>query len=147
MTKNRSRGRLVSCFRSLAVAAASVALCACAPTSDQVGAENVKGGIQDLRRLSFVKDVPFVSKSNEEAQRMMTAKLTRDNTADDLRVGGAVGVMTGLFPVGTDLQSKEIELMNKQIAGFYDPNDKIMVEVRGKSVLGSTLIGRPQFAN
>jgi len=147
MTQNRSRARLVSCFRSLAVAAASLALCACAPTSDQVGAETIKGGIQDLRRLSFVKDVPFVSKSNEEAQQMMAAKLTRDNTEDDLRVGGQVGVMTGLFPAGTDLQSKEIELMNKQIAGFYDPHDKVMVEVRGKSVLGSALIGRPQFAN
>ena len=147
MTQSRSRGGLGSHCRLLAVAIVAIALGGCSPTSDQVGAENIKGGIQDLRRLSFVKDVPFVSKSNEEAQQMMTAKLTRDNSSDDLRVGGEVGVMTGLFPPGTDLQSKEIELMNKQIAGFYDPHDKVMVEVRGKSVLGSTLIGRPQFAN
>src|SRR5437870_12576293 len=118
MKRTRSRGRLVPCCRLLAVVAASLALCACTPTSDQVGAENVKGGIQELRRLTFVKDVPFVSKSNEEAQRIMAAKLTRDNTENDLRVGGQVGVMTGLFPAGTDLQSREIELMNKQIAGF-----------------------------
>jgi hypothetical protein len=131
---------------SLVALAAALLFPGCATNSDQVEAENVKGGIQDLRWLSFVNDVPFVSRSNDEAREMMTAKLTRDNSDEDLRVSGEVGAMTGLFPAGTDLRSKEIELMNQQIAGFYDPHDKIMVQVRGKSALGSALAGHPQFA-
>jgi hypothetical protein len=78
---------------------------------------------------------------------MMLGKLMRDNTDDDLLVGGQTGVMTGLFPPGTDLKAQEVKLMSEQVAGFYDPQSKEMVEVRGKTVLGTTLIGRPVFAN
>jgi hypothetical protein len=77
---------------------------------------------------------------------MMLGKLMRDNTNDELRIGGETGVMTGLFPPGTDLKAEELKLMRQQVAGFYDPHDKVMVEVRGKSVLGSTLAGRSSFS-
>jgi hypothetical protein len=78
---------------------------------------------------------------------MMLGKLTHDNTDEELRVGGETGVMTGLFPPGTDLKAQEIKLMTDQVAGFYDPQAKVMVEVRGKTVLGTTLIGRPVYSN
>jgi hypothetical protein len=71
----------------------------------------------------------------------------RDNTDDQLRVGGLSGAMTGLFPAGTDLKREEMKLMRQQVAGFYDPHDKVMVEVQGMSVLGNSLVGREQFAN
>jgi hypothetical protein len=49
--------------------------------------------------------------------------------------------MTGLFPTGIDLKNQELKLMHEQVAGFYDPEQKIMVEVRGMGVLGSSFGG------
>src|ERR1700730_14226105 len=143
---SRASGWQASLWRGAFALGCAALICGCTATGNQVEAENVKGGIQQLRRLSFVYDVPFISKSSDEARELMTAKLTRDNSDEELRIGGQVGAMTGLFPAGTDLRSKEIELMNHQIAGFYDPHDKVMVEVQGKSALGAAIAGRPQYA-
>lgn len=118
----------------------------CAGAIDQSAASNVETGLEQLRQLSFTQKVPFVIRTTDEAQQMMMTKLMRDNTNEDLRVGGQTGVMTGLFPPGTDLEAEELRLMRQQVAGFYDPRDKVMVQVRGKSVLGSTLAGRSVFS-
>jgi hypothetical protein len=119
----------------------------CSGALDLAAADNVKTGIQQTRHLNFIQGVPFVVKSPEEAQQMMLAKLARDNTDRELGIGGRAGAMTGLFPPGTDLKREEFHLMREQVAGFYDPHDKVMVEVRGKSVLGGGLAGGDAFAN
>src|SRR6266851_4936337 len=85
----------------------AAALAGCAGAIDLPAAGDVKHGIADLRRLSFTQDVPFVIRSNEVAQQMMFAKLTRDNTEEELRLSSAAGVMKGLFPPGTELKSAE----------------------------------------
>lgn len=121
-------------------------LAGCAGAIDLPAAGDVKHGIADLRRLSFTQDVPFVIRSNEAAQQMMLAKLSRDNTDEELRLSSAAGVMTGLFPPGTELKSAELKLMRQQVAGFYDPDEKVMVEVHGQSVLGTSMTGRSEFA-
>lgn len=126
--------------------AAGFAAAGCAGAIDQSAASNVETGLEQLRQLSFTQKVPFVVRSTDEAQQMMLEKMMRDNTGDELRVGGETGVMTGLFAPGTDLKSEELKLMRQQVAGFYDPHDRVMVEVRGKSVLGSSLTGRPVFS-
>ncbi len=118
----------------------------CSGALDLAAAGNVKSGIQQTRHLNFIQDVPFVVKSPDEAQHMMLTKLARDNTDRELSVGGRAGAMTGLFPSGTDLKREEFRLMREQVAGFYDPHDKVMVEVRGKSVLGGGLAGGDTFA-
>jgi hypothetical protein len=90
--------------------------------------------------------VPFVVKSTDDAQQMMLGKLMVNNTNEELIIGGQTGMMTGLFPPGTDLKVEELKLMRQQVAGFYDPAAKVMVEVRGKNVLGSNLAGRSVFS-
>jgi hypothetical protein len=91
-----------------------------------------------VRQLDFLQEVPFVSKTPAEAQQMMVAKLERDNSDAELRLSGEAGQMTGLFPAGMDLKREEIKLMREQVAGFYDPREKVMVEVRGMGVLGGS---------
>ncbi len=137
--------RRCSLLRCLAIAA-GFAAAGCGGAIDQSSANDVENGLEQLRHLSFTQKVPFVVKSTDEAQQMMLGKLMRDNTNEELRIGGQTGVMTGLFPPGTDLKDEELKLMRQQVAGFYDPGDKVMVEVRGKSVLGSTLAGRSVFS-
>ena len=111
MTRDRGHGFswLASSWRGTLLFYGLAVLSGCTPTSDQVGAENVKGGIQQLRKLTFVNDVPFVSKSGDEARQIMAAKLTRDSSDEELRVGGQVGIMSGLFPPGTDLNVTEVD--------------------------------------
>ena len=133
-------------FLGCLAVAASLAAGGCTGAIDQSSASDVENGLERLRQLSFTQKVPFVIRSTDEAQQMMLGKLMRDNTDEELRVGGQTGVMTGLFPPGTDLKTEELKLMRQQVAGFYDPTDKVMVEVRGKSVLGSTLAGRSVFS-
>ena len=133
-------------FLGCLAVAASLAAGGCTGAIDQSSASDIENGLERLRQLSFTQKVPFVIKSTDEAQQMMLGKLMRDNTDEELRVGGQTGVMTGLFPPGTDLKTEELKLMRQQVAGFYDPADKVMVEVRGKSVLGSTLAGRSVFS-
>lgn len=122
-------------------------LAGCGGALDLAAADNVKTGIQQTRHLNFIQDVPFVVKSPDEAQQMMLTKLARDNSDRELGIGGRAGAMTGLFPPGTDLKRDEFRLMREQVAGFYDPHDKVMVEVRGKSVLGGGLAGGDAFAS
>jgi hypothetical protein len=119
----------------------------CGAALDQAAANDVKLGIQQVRHLDFVQDVPFVIKSSDEAQKILVSKLGRDNSDEELRIGGEAGAMTGLFKEGIDLKNEQLKLMRDQVAGFYDPHDKVMVEVRGKSVLGTSFTGRPEFAD
>ncbi|MGH7842940.1 MAG: hypothetical protein ACREQD_11110, partial [Candidatus Binataceae bacterium] len=124
----------------LCVIAIVWAACGCGDAASQVKPGDVRSGIAQVRQLGFLQAVPFVSKTPDEAQQMMIAKLERDNTDEELRVSGEAGQMTGLFPSGIDLKREQIKLMREQVAGFYDPHDKVMVEVRGMGVLGGAFV-------
>jgi hypothetical protein len=128
------------------VICATLAATACASVPVEIAPGEVKNGVQHVRQLDFLQDVRFVSKTRDEAQQMMLAKLIRDNPDEELRVSGLAGAMTGLFSPGIDLKSEELKLMHEQVAGFYDPGEKIMVEVRGMGVLGSSFGGESAAA-
>jgi len=125
----------------LSVIAVLGAAFGCADATNQIKPGDVKSGVAQVRQLDFLQDVPFVSKTPAEAQQMMIAKLERDNSDAELRLSGEAGQMTGLFPAGMDLKREEIKLMREQVAGFYDPRDKVMIEVRGMGVLGGSFTG------
>lgn len=143
--------RLIARLRSRPVCwiviCATAAATACSSIQPEVSPGEVKIGIQHVRQLDFLQDVRFVSKSRDEAQQMMLAKLVHDNPDEELRVSGLSGQMTGLFPAGIDLKNEELKLMREQVAGFYDPEQKIMVEVRGMGVLGSSYGGESASAD
>jgi hypothetical protein len=128
------------------VICATLAATACASVPVEIAPGEVKSGVQHVRQLDFLQDVRFVSKTRDEAQQMMLAKLIRDNPDEELRVSGLAGAMTALFSPGIDLKSEELKLMHEQVAGFYDPGEKIMVEVRGMGVLGSSFGGESAAA-
>ncbi len=122
-------------------------LAGCITAMDRHSAAQLKENLAELRQLNFVRDVPFTVKSPDEAQRMIEANLSRDSTEQQMRLSGTAGAMTGLFPPGTDLKQAELRLARQQIAGFYDPKLKVMVQVRGQSVLGSSMMGRTVFSD
>lgn len=119
----------------LAIVALTLAGCAYALVRngviDQSKAEEVRTRIQQFRGLDFIRPVPLVAKTRDQAQAMLEAEMRREHSNEDLRIGGMSGAMTGLYPPGMDLKRRTLALMRNQIAGFYDPHDKEMVLVDG----------------
>jgi hypothetical protein len=103
---------------------------------NQVEAAKIAHGVEQLRQLDFIAKVPLVFKTPDEAQQMMVAEIAREHSDEELRIGGASGAMTGLYPPGMDLKGETLKLLRSQIAGFYDSRDKQMVLVRGVLDIG-----------
>lgn len=120
-----------------AIVAIAVAGCAYALVNggvvDQSKAAEVRAQIQKFRGLDFLRPVPLVVKTRDQAQAMLEAEMAREHSDQDLRIGGMSGAMTGLYPRGMDLKSRTLALMRSQIAAFYDPHDKQMVLVEGQA--------------
>jgi hypothetical protein len=93
-------------------------------------AASVEASVARIRELGFIRPVPLVIKTPEQAQQTMMTQIARDHTDQDLRIGGASGVMTGLYPPNIDLKRNTIELLRDEIVGFYDPDTKEMVMVQ-----------------
>ena len=129
--------------RQIAIAAGVVLLCAgCAyslvsgTTLNQAKVDKVEQGIQQIRQLNFLKPVPLVVKSRDEAEHQMEADLMRDYTDNQLHADGLAGALVGLYPLGMDLKAESLKLLRNQVAGFYDPHSKEMVLVSGGTDLG-----------
>lgn len=103
---------------------------------DQGKAGQIEAGIQQIRQLSFKKDVPIVVKTPDEVEQMVIADIARDYTDEQLDADGKAGAMLGLYPMGIDLKAETVKLLKSQIAGFYDPHGKQMVLVEGAYKLG-----------
>jgi hypothetical protein len=99
-------------------------------------ADRIETGLQQLRGLDFVTNVPLVVTSREQTEQIMAAEIARDHSDEDLRIGGLSGAMTGLYPRGIDLKAETLKLLRSQIAGFYEPRRKEMVLVDDAVDLG-----------
>jgi hypothetical protein len=91
---------------------------------------SVEANLARIRELEFTRPVPLVIKTPEQAQRTLVAKIARDHSDEDLRIGGESGVMTGLYPPNIDLKRQTLELLQDEIVGFYDPDTMEMVMVQ-----------------
>ena len=105
-------------------------------TLNQPKVDKVEQGIQKIRQLNFLKPVPVVIKSRDEAEHQMEADLMRDYTDNQLHADGVAGELVGLYPTGMDLKAESLKLLRNQVAGFYDPHSKEMVMVSGATDLG-----------
>ena len=103
---------------------------------DEVKAERIIVGIQDIRQLRFERPVPMAVKTRDEAEQMMEADLARDYTDEQIEADGVAGALVGLYPAGMDLKAESLKLLKSQVAGFYDPHSKQMVLVNGAVDVG-----------
>jgi hypothetical protein len=124
------------------ILASILLLAGCAYTvvhGDQVNsreADKIEVGIQALRELHFKQMVPVVVKTRDEAQAMIEADMMRDHSDSELQVAGIVGALVGLYPSQMNLKAETLKLLRAEIAGFYDPQSKAMVLVKGGADLG-----------
>jgi hypothetical protein len=103
---------------------------------NQTRAEQIERGIAQFRELAFTHPVPLVVKNRDQVRQMLLAELKRDHTDEELDLGGQTGAMTGVYPAGMNLKGESLNLLDSQVAGFYDPHDKRMVLVEGAIDVG-----------
>jgi hypothetical protein len=96
----------------------------------------IESGLEKIRQLTFAKPVPLVVESHAEAARDIQAQVTRDISDHDFEIDGRVGSLIGLYPPGIDLKRATLNLLDEQIAGFYDPDSKRMILVAGTEDAG-----------
>ncbi len=99
-------------------------------------AEQIYSDVQELRQLNFNADVPLVLMDQGQANLVLERELTRHHDEADLQRSAEVGVLTGLYAPGTNLKAQTMRVLSSQVVGFYDPQDREMILVKGKSQPG-----------
>ncbi len=112
-------------------------LCGCAyalvhnGTIDKLKAESTKETIQIVRRLRFKSEINLVAMTREQVNKMLREKTPDDPTDEETRADGEAGALVGLLPSGTHLESASMQLIDNQVAAFYDFRRKEMVVIEG----------------
>jgi hypothetical protein len=97
------------------------------------GVEQIYSDVQELRQLNFLTEVPLVLMDQGQANLVLEREVTRHHDEADLQRSAEVGALTGLYAPGTDLKAQTVRVLSSQVVGFYDPLDRQMILVKGKS--------------
>jgi hypothetical protein len=117
------------------LSAAGAASCALAQTANgkvnELEAAAVEQGIQVVRQLKLKNKVPVVSRTTQEAGKLLEAELESEYTPEAIDTDGRAGALIGLYPPGVNLKAANINLLESQVIAFYDFKKKTMVVVSG----------------
>ena len=115
--------------------ATGAAPCALAQTANgkvnELEAAAVEQGIQVVRQLKLKNKVPVVSRTTQEAGKLLEAELESEYTPEAIDTDGRAGALIGLYPPGVNLKAANINLLESQVIAFYDFKKKTMVVVSG----------------
>ena len=132
--------RQLRLHRSAALILLALAGCSYAVVSD--GRINLRqsariySDVQELRQLNFEANVPLVLMDQAQANLVMERDIAREHDAVELQRAAQVGVLTGLYAPGIDLKAQTMRALRSQVVAFYDPVDRKMILVKGKSTSG-----------
>ncbi len=96
-------------------------------------AEQIYSDVQELRQLNFQTDVPLLLMDQGQANLVLEREVERHHDEAELQRAAIVGELTGLYDQGTDLKAQTMRVLSRQVVGFYDPQDREMILVKGKS--------------
>jgi hypothetical protein len=96
-------------------------------------AERIYSDVQELRQLNFKTDVPLVLMDQNQANLVMEREVARHHDAAEFRRADEAGVLTGLYVPGIDLNAQTMRAPSSRVVAFYDPQDREMILVKGKS--------------
>lgn len=83
--------------------------------------------LEELRGLRFLQPIPVRVESDSAARVYFAARLTEDTPPESLRVQGRAAELLALLPPGYDLQTRLLDLLQEQAAGYYDPERKAFI--------------------
>jgi hypothetical protein len=90
----------------------------------------IEKGIQTLRQLKLKHLVPIVTRTAEQATKILEAEIDREYTPEQIDTDGRAGAMLGLYPRGINLKAASLGLLESQVIAFYDFHSKQMVIVK-----------------
>jgi hypothetical protein len=96
-------------------------------------AGQIYSDVQELRQLNFKTDVPLVLMDQGQANFVMEREFAGHHDEAEPQRAAEVGELTGLYAAGTDLKSQTMRVLSSQVVAFYDPQDREMILVKGKS--------------
>jgi hypothetical protein len=130
-------GRPLRLHRSAALLALTFAGCAYAVVSggrvNLQRAGQIYTDVQELRQLNFKTDVPLVLMEQAQANFVMEREFAGHHDQAELQRAAEVGELTGLYAAGTNLKSQTMRVLSSQVVAFYDPQDREVILVKGKS--------------
>ena len=99
-------------------------------------AEKIYSDVQELRQLNFKTDVPLVLMDQARANLVLEREFAGHHDAAELQRAAAAGELTGLYAAGTNLKTQTMRVLGSQVVALYDPQDREMILVNGKSQAG-----------
>ncbi|HVA40459.1 MAG TPA: hypothetical protein VNF49_07325 [Candidatus Binataceae bacterium] len=95
--------------------------------------EQIYSDVQELRELNFKTEVPLAPMDRDQANLVLERELARHQDTARLRRAAEVGELTGLYASATDLKAQTLRALSSRIVGFYDPQDREMILIKGNS--------------
>jgi hypothetical protein len=99
-------------------------------------AEEIYTDVQELRQLHFKDDVPLVLMDQDQADFVMQREFESHHDPAELQRAAAAGELTGLYSSPANLKSLTMRVLSSQVVAFYDPQDRKMILVKGRSEVG-----------
>jgi hypothetical protein len=97
---------------------------------DQQQVASIEASVARMRELDFIRQVPVVVNTPDQAQKTIIVQIAHDHSDEDLQISSKGGAMTGLYPPNIDLKRQTIELLRNEVIGFYNPDTKQMVIIQ-----------------
>jgi len=140
--RSRPASSALSLLLRLGAAMALLALAGCTNAVVSGGRVNIQSAeaiytdVQELRQLHFKADVPLVLMDRERAGFVMQREFESHHGPDELQRAAAVGELTGLYASPANLEQRTMREPDSRMVAFYDPQDREMILVKGKSETG-----------
>ncbi len=89
-------------------------------------ADEILQAISDLRELEPRRDVQKGVLSREQIGEVFRKRIAEDYSAEDLEKERSLLVKLGVLPREYDYVEGTMQILNEQVAGYYDPRDKTL---------------------
>ena len=96
--------------------------------------------LTEIRGHSFHAAVPVATLTQEQVRRFLLERLAKDYPDDKIAAEQKAYVHFGFLKAGDVLKSLFVGLLSEQAAGFYDPDEKRLFLVAGRSFPGIALV-------
>ena len=87
----------------------------------RAAAQEIQAQVEEIRGLKFKVPVTLKVASEQDLKEYLAAMIAEETTPEELEALDLVFKLTGLLPVDQNLLATQLELIESQVGGFYDP--------------------------
>ena len=93
-------------------------------------ARKIYSDVQELRQLNFKYEIPMVLMDRAQAAVALQSLMARHRSPAELHLAADAGVLTGLYASESDLSSRTLLVLKRQVLAFYEPQSRQMILVK-----------------